>query len=86
MNKAEFLDTLPMSMTCQQCGGLVRAPGWKLSQVGAGQWMAVNAVQCYGCGHKHMAAAGSNDRAHREAQAVRLRLLQKIGAVFDLAK
>lgn len=86
MNKAEFLDTLPMSMVCHQCGGVVRVSGWKLSQVGAGQWLAVNIVQCLECDHTHMAAAGSNDRAHREAQALRLKFLQKIGAVFNQAK
>lgn len=80
MNKSEFLDTLPMSMMCQQCGGMVRAPGWRLSQAGAGQWMAVNVVQCPVCGFKHMAAAGSNDRAHKDAQAARLKFLKSIAA------
>lgn len=77
MNKVEFLDTLPMSMSCHLCGGMVRAPGWIISPVGGGQWAATNVVQCPACDHKHMAAAGSNDHAYKKAQLVRLRFLIK---------
>jgi hypothetical protein len=76
MTKIDFLDTLPMTVICHCCGVELRAPGWKIAEAGSGQWLAVNLVHCEACGYSHLAAAGSNQGAHKAAQQLRDKLLR----------
>lgn len=76
MEKVEFLDSLPTSTECELCGVSLRVPTWEIALFGAGEWMGFNLVKCVTCDFLKIAAAGSNHEAHRQAQIIRLKLLQ----------
>lgn len=77
MQKSEFMDGLPRSELCHNCGVVVRATGWQVVQSGSGEWMAVTQVRCLRCAHLHFAAAGSTSRAHADAQKWREKITSK---------
>lgn len=78
MKKVEFIDSLPMSEPCHQCGAVLRAADWKVSQCGPGEWLALNLAWCPACSHLHIAAAGSTRRAHQDAQKLREKLIREM--------
>jgi len=46
---------------------------------GASDWMAITVVKCDRCRWMKIAAAGTSDEAHREAQNMRLKLVVMMG-------
>lgn len=78
MEKREFLDSLPRSEDCHNCGAVVRAADWQVTQRGPGEWMAVGLAYCASCSRLHIAAAGSTKWAHEDAQKLRMKLMQSL--------
>jgi hypothetical protein len=78
MKKVEFLDGLPLSESCHTCGAVLRAAAWQVRQCGPGEWFGLCLVQCQACGNLHIAAAGSTERAQRDAQYLREKLFREI--------
>jgi hypothetical protein len=78
MDKVQFLDSLPTSEPCHNCGTLVRAVDWQVSPCGGGQWLGLCIATCSTCGNVHIAAAGSSKAAQLDAQYVRQKLFREI--------
>lgn len=78
MLESEFRETLPVSFPCK-CGSVSDGLHWHVARFDAVHWLAVCVVSCRSCPWVHVAAAGSSDDAHFEAQSVRSSLLKAIG-------
>lgn len=94
MTEYEFRDTLDSSTTCPGCGTeiLILREQWRVGPhtPGGGDsggrrsrrasaWIGLCVVQCPNCPWKKAAAAGSTQKAHEAAQAIRSQLLRALG-------
>ena len=83
MSENEFRESLEASTLCPGCGRAISVSRdtWRVgaSKDEPGEWVAVAVVQCPVCPWKKAAAAGSSEKAHAAAQAIRSQLLRAIG-------
>jgi hypothetical protein len=78
MNRQEFLEDLPNSTDCSACQDKIEIREWATMASDDGGWVGLCVVKCK-CGWFKVAAAGSTDKAHKQAQEMRSRLLRTIG-------
>lgn len=78
MERVEFLDSLPITQDCPNCGAVFRPVYWEVQQCGPGEWLGICCHQCEVCQHFQIGAAGSTRRAHADAQFLREKLLREI--------
>lgn len=76
MIKKEFLATLSMYTPCDSCGAMLRVASWSPFPFGNGEWSAIGVTKCEPCSWVKVAAAGSTDRAHAFAQAMRAKFIK----------
>lgn len=79
MTEEEFRATLPECVDCGQCHRVLDHLQWNLARYGSSDWLGISIVKCEPCSWMKIAAAGSSEKAHKEAQAVRSRLMRFIG-------
>ena len=78
MQKDEFSKELPEQCKCDVC----RKPlpvHWDIRRYGSIEWMGIGVAKCSRCDWVKLAATGSDEFSHREAQNVRLRLIVHLG-------
>jgi len=78
MERVEFLELLPTTQDCNNCGEGFRPAYWEVQQCRPGEWLGICFHQCEKCEHFQIGAAGSTRRAHADAQHLRERLLREI--------
>lgn len=79
MEREQFLNDLPLQVTCECCRRSLPVGDWGMGRYGASDWMAIAVVKCDRCSWMKIAAAGSSEDAHREAQYTRLKLVVMMG-------
>lgn len=78
MNEKQFRSTLPAEFVCK-CGSAADALRWHVARFDRADWMGVCVCGCRSCPWVHVAAAGSSDAAHAEAQILRSKILRTVG-------
>lgn len=82
MNEQEFRATLHTEVPCV-CGVVLPVPSenWRVGpfQAQPGEWMGVCFVKCLACQTMRAAAAGTSDKAHEAAQAIRSQVMRALG-------
>lgn len=78
MEMEEFTRDLPDETKCDRCGVTVPALDWGVGRFGARDWMGLCVVKCAKCNRMKVAAAGSSNEAHHQAQMMRMELLSQL--------
>jgi hypothetical protein len=78
MNRQEFIDDLPNSTDCVICHENIEVDEWGTMAAKDGGWIGLCVVKCK-CGWVKVAAAGSTEKAHKQAQQMRSEYLRTIG-------
>lgn len=78
MSMDEFVQTLPDKTECLYCHRVIDSLDWAVGRAYDG-FMGICIVKCGHCNWLKIAAAGSNEDAHREAQSMRARLIKMTG-------
>jgi len=78
MGETEFRATLPTSFVCK-CGSVADGLDWRVARFDRTEWMGVCVASCRTCPWVHVAAAGTSDAAHEDAQRLRSLLLRTVG-------
>lgn len=76
MRKKDFKKDLPATVFCECCRKPL-AVDWGIVQSGLA-WIGIGICKCKGCDWLKIAAAGSDDVSHREAQAMRMKLIVRM--------
>jgi hypothetical protein len=78
MDMEEFTSDLPSDTECDRCGAKITGLDWHVGRYNTMEWMAVCIAQCGKCKCARVAAAGSSEDAHKEAQKLRAKLLYEM--------
>lgn len=78
MDMQEFEQELPKYTFCDRCGALLSGISWSMNRYEPGEWYGLGVAKCEPCSNFRIAAAGSNDSAHRYARQRRLDFLQHL--------
>jgi hypothetical protein len=75
MQKQDFTKDLPVQLMCECCRKVIPALDWGIGRFGAAEWMGICVVKCAACNWLKIAAAGSDEDSHKQAQNMRMRLV-----------
>lgn len=74
----DFVSTLPEQIDCPYCHRMVPGLEWSVGRAYSG-FMGICIAKCEHCKRVKIAAAGSDEQAHQEAQSMRARLIAMTG-------
>jgi len=73
MLQDEFTKDLPETVSCECCRKTLSVD-WGIGRIGL-EWIGIGICKCKSCEWVKIAAAGSDEISHREAQALRMKLM-----------
>jgi len=79
MLQIDFTKDLPEETRCECCQKLIPALDWGIGRCGPSEWMGICVVKCVKCNWVKIAAAGSDEQAHKQASYLRLKLIVQMG-------
>jgi len=79
MFKDDFVADLPHSATCECCRKTLPSVQWQVTHYGSSEWMGIGLAKCDSCNWLKIAAAGSDESSHKEAQRMRMKLVFNMG-------
>jgi hypothetical protein len=77
MGSDEFYSTLDRHVACSACAKVISGLEWSIAPVGI-DWMGICICRCPVCSLLMVAAAGSSEVAHVQAQATRSKLMSAV--------